>query len=1104
MADPTRPALHLVREPPPTTREDVPWAELHVHSTFSFKTGASDPAALVAEAAALGVTTLALTDRDGLYGARRLAEAAREHGVGTVYGAELSLPRDLGLGRPVVLARSLEGWRRLSAAISAAQLAGAKGAPRYDVDLLAQSATGGHWAVLTGCPDDPDEHDVVVLARRLEALGKIFGETSVHAELIDHHLPLDNLRNDALFVAAHRTGAAVVATGAVHYASPRQARLAQALAALRQRQDLAAAAGHLMPAPTAHLRSGSEMQERFSRYPGVLDTTVDLGRACTIDLDELRPALPGFPVPDGHDEASWLRHLAEEGCERRYGSREDPRARAAWAQLERELQVITALDLPGYFLIVNDIVRFAAAENVWCQGRGSAVSSITCYVLGITQVEPLSHGLLFERFLHMERSDPPDIDIDFENGAPREKIIQYLYARYGRDHCAQVANIISYQPRLAVQDAARALGYPPARRTMMTRHIHHEPPGPEADIPADVRVLAAQFHTLPSHLGVHSGGMVLTRDPIGTVMPVEWATADGRSVLQGDKDDCASAKLVKIDILGLGILSALHTACDLVFAHYGIRIDLASIPPDDPAVYAMIARADTIGCFQVESRAQISTLPLLKPKSFQDLVVAVSIIRPGPIQAGSKHPYLRRRSGQEEVTYPHPLARPALEDSLGVALWQEQAMKLAIDCAGFTPGESDRLRKAMAAKHAPEKVGRLRTRLLEGMTAKGIEPEAASQICGMIEAFSNYGFPASHAQSMAHLVYASAWLRKYYPAPFTAALLAHQPMGFYDDQTLIQDAKGRGITVLGVDVQRSAVRAGLEPDPQSADGHPAIRLGLGRIEGVGSEAAQRIVDHQPYADLADLAARTRLSARALETLATAGALDAFGTSRREILWTAASLVHGHQDPLPGLDHLTPAPALPPMTSADLTAADIRTTGSSPRYHPVHHLRPQLQHARAQSAATVRGLGNGTPVRLGGQAKYLQRPPTARGVAFGVLEDESGTVNLVFQPHVWTRYHQPLLDSAFVLLDGYLERSGATVNVVVDRVRPFGGAGPRSRRRGRRLSAPLRRGRRRGKPGSTPQQRGIPSHQEDHARGRRWTTRQPDPADRREPDATATG
>ncbi|MFH8687181.1 error-prone DNA polymerase [Streptomyces anulatus] len=1048
---------------PTAGRPEEDWAELHAHSAFSFLRGASRPEDLVAEAARLGIGVLAVTDRDGLHAARRLHAAARDHGIGTVHGAELTLGEP-ALGTPVVLARSVEGFRLLSSVITDAQLAGSKNAPVYDLDAVARAAAAGHWAVLPGCPPPgTDRCDVAAVAHRLARLTDVFGTSGTHAELVDHRLPEDSVAADAMWVAARRAGVPVVATGAVHYAAPRQARVAQALTALRRRETLDRAAGHLMAAPTAHLRPRAERAAFLSRYPGVADTTVALGRSCVIDLGELRPELPEFAVPAGHTQDSWLRDRAEAACVGRYGPRVDPGAGAAWRQLDHELGLVAGLGLAGYFLIVHDIVRHAAEQGIWCQGRGSAASSVICYVLGITAVDPLRHGLLFERFLSLEKAGPPDIDLDLESGR-REEVIQYVYTRYGRLHAAQVANMITYRPRLAVRDAARVLGYPEAQTREMTRHIHHSPPGPDAGIPGDVRDLAAQLHTLPRHLGVHSGGMVLTRQPIGEIMPVEWATAEGRSVLQGDKDDVAAAGLVKIDLLGLGMLSALHTACDLIHEYHGVRHDLTSIPQDDPDVYGMIARGDTIGVFQVESRAQISTLPQLRPTKFEDLAVAASIIRPGPIQAGSKHPLLRRRRGEETVTYPHPLAKAALEPTLGVALWQEQAMQLAIDCAGFSPGEADRLRKAMAAKHAPEKVAAMRDRLLTGMAGRGIPPAAAEKIVSMIEAFSDYGFPQSHAQSMAGLIYASAWIKHHHPAALIAAIMAHQPMGFYDTQTLIGDAERHGITVRGPDVRTSHVHATLEPGPMpdsmpdsmpgpmpdstpgptSGERPPAIRRGLTDVTGLGEQAAEEIVAiraERPFADLDDFAARTRLPARILEQLATAGALEGLGGHRRTALWSAGTAPgRSHQAPLPGLATPATAPELTSMTTADITA-----TGASATAHPVQHIRPRLDRLGTRTAAAARTLADRAPVRIGGLPKYLQRPPTAHGVAFGAIEDETGMVNLVFAPHVWDRCHRTLLDAPAVIITGRVERSDGTVNVAVDRVEAITVATPVPRR-----------------------------------------------------------
>ena len=1161
----------------------TPWAELHVHTSFSFLQGASDPTELVAEAARLGVRTLAVTDRDGLYAARRLEQAARAADIRTVFGAELSLSAQ-GLGTPVVLARTLDGYRRLSAELTRAQLAGAKGAPVYDLSALAEAASSGDWAVLTGCPS-PDGHgaadahggpgaygsagaylgsgagaysgsgagaydeaaggDVDATVRRLWELAEVFGRSHLHAELIDHRLPEDTLRNHALFAAARRTGVRVVASGAVHYAAPRQARLAQALTALRRREDLATAAGYLHPAPTAHLRSGAEMASRLTRFPGVREDTLALAEDCVLQLDALKPQLPGFPVPVGHSENSWLRHLVHAAATERYGpspgGSTGSTSQRAWRQLEHELGIINGLGMAGYFLIVHDIVAFARRADIWCQGRGSAASSMVCFVLGVTGVDPLRHGLLFERFLSAERSEPPDIDIDFEHRR-REEVIAYVYERYGRRHAAQVANIITYRPRLAVRDAARALGYPAGRVDEMSQQVHHhQPPGADAEIPDDVRELAGQLDRLPRHLGIHSAGMVLTRQPVGEFMPVEWATAQGRSVLQGDKDDVEAAGLVKIDLLALGMLSALHDACDLISRHHGVSYDLSSIPRDDPEVYAMIARADTVGVFQVESRAQMSTLPRLRPRAFEDLVVAVSLIRPGPIQGGSVHPYMRRRAKREPVRYPHPLTRRALERSLGVPLWQEQMMELAMDCAGFSAAEADELRKALSSKRSIERVGQLRGKLLRGMAAHGIGDNTAEKIYEMIAGFSDYGFPQSHAQSMAHLVYASGWIKRYYPAAFTAALLRNQPMGFYTPLSLIGDARRHGVAVRPVDVGLSGVRDELEDERErrvggrdergeegeedgqgerggqgkrgetgdreakrepigvaeaieevretttwieeagrgegergagsagsagsgeggrgagarrgaekraEVEAQPAIRLGLSHLRGLGEEAAQLIVDHRPYRDLADFARRTGLPARTLETLATAGAFASLGVGRREAVWAVGPLAHADERTLPGTTPAPAAPGLPALSVIEETFSDLWATGSSAEYHPIEHLREQLHSYGALPTAEMFGLRDRTEVTIGGLVTHRQRPPTAKGVVFLTLEDETGMTNVIVLPPVWNRYAKAALDHAAVLVHGRIEHADGATNLLASRLTPlpalsvFGGGDPR--------------------------------------------------------------
>ncbi|HET9118597.1 MAG TPA: error-prone DNA polymerase, partial [Pseudonocardiaceae bacterium] len=668
------------------TRPGFPYAELHCHSNFSFLDGASHPEELVEEAARLGLEAIAITDHDGMYGVVRFAEAARELGVKTVFGAELSL----GLTEPqngaadpegehlLVLARDPEGYRRLSRVISDAQIAGReKGKPVYDLDAVA-AAAGGHWVVLTGCRKAAvraalEREGPAAAGAQLRRLIELFGADNVVVELTANGLPHDTERNDALAALASEHGLGTVATTAAHYATPSRHRLATALAAVRARRSLDEMDGWLPAAATAHLRSGAEMAEKFARWPGAVERAAALGRECAFDLHLVAPDLPPFDVPSPHTEASWLRELTWLGAATRYGSYDE--RPGAYHQIEHELAVIQEKNFPGYFLIVHDIVAFCRRADIFCQGRGSAANSAVCYALGITSVDAVAMDLLFERFLAPDRDGYPDIDLDIESDR-REEAIQYVYWRYGRDCAAQVANVITYRARSAVRDVAKALGYSTGTQDAWSKQIDRWGPlrqgdAAETDIPQPVLALAAELEGFPRHLGIHSGGMVICSRPVAEVCPVEWARMEHRSVVQWDKDDCAAAGLVKFDLLGLGMLSALRYAVDLVAHHYRHKVRLSDLQPTDPAVYAMLARADSVGVFQVESRAQMATLPRLKPRCFYDLVVEVALIRPGPIQGGSVHPYIRRRNGQEEWDYDHPRLAGALRKTLGVPLFQE-------------------------------------------------------------------------------------------------------------------------------------------------------------------------------------------------------------------------------------------------------------------------------------------------------------------------------------------------------------------------------------------------------------------------------------------------
>jgi error-prone DNA polymerase len=1062
------------------------WAELHCHSSYSFLDGASAPAELIAEAARHGLTALAITDHDGMYGVPQFAQAAARlneqagTGIGTIFGAELSLGlpagdeaapggrrRGIPIGSPgerqpgtpragapdpagrhlLVLARDPEGYRRLCRVISAAQLTGGeKGRPRYDLESLAE-AHGGHWMILTGCrkgavPAALASAGPGAAAAELGALAAMFGRQNVVVELTSHDQPADDERNDALYELAVSTGTAVVATGNVHYATPRDARLAQALAAVRARRSLDEMDGWLAASGAAYLRSGAEMAHRLRRYPGVAERTVRLARDCAFDFHVIAPRLPAFPVPGKHTEASWLRSLVATQAPQRYGPPGAERVEGAYEQIARELDVIETLGFAGYFLIVHDIVRFCEQAAILCQGRGSAANSAVCYALGITGVDSVRHGLLFERFLSAGRDGPPDIDLDIEHRR-REEVIQYAYGKYGRDKAAQVANVITYRPRMALRDAGRALGYTPQQQDRWAKQVgprHYgagQPIPADAGVPEPVTELAGRMQRLPRHLGIHSGGMVICDRPVGDVCPVEWARMPGRSVLQWDKDDCAYAGLVKFDLLGLGMLTALRDCFELVAAYHGVSWSLHTIPQEDPGVYDMLCEADTVGVFQVESRAQMATLPRLRPQEFYDLVIEVALIRPGPIQGGSVHPYMRRRHGDERPDLPHESMRRALGKTFGVPLFQEQMMQLAVDCAGFSPAEADQLRQAMSSKRGPERIEELHGRLLAGMAARGIPDEVGEDVYGKIMAFSSYGFPESHAISFAYLVYASAWLKLYYPAAFTAALLRAQPMGFYSPASLIGDARRHGVQVRGVDVNISAAVATLEKPGSSETvtpdaAQPAIRLGLTTVRNLGSGPAAVIVAGQPYRDLEDFARRTALPAPALEGLAMAGAFGCFRMSRREALWAAGAAATIRPGQLPGTTAGLAAPPLAAMTAAEETFADLWATGTFGT-HPIAHIRERLSERGVVGAAELKRARPGAAVVVAGLVTHRQQPGTARGVVFLSLEDETGMANVICPPPVWERHRRVAIDASALLVHGRVERQEGAVSLLATRL-----------------------------------------------------------------------
>ncbi|MFI7679697.1 error-prone DNA polymerase [Actinophytocola sp. NPDC049390] len=1026
----------------------VPYAELHCHSNFSFLDGASHPEELVESAALLGLDAIAITDHDGMYGVVRFAEAARELGVRTVFGTELSLgltqPQN-GVADPegdhlLLLATGVPGYGRLCRAITDGQLAdeSEKGRPVYDFDDVVDQ-TRGDVVVLTGCRKASvrralTERGPDAAFTQLYRLADTFGRDHTYVELIDHGLPLDTRHNDLLAEMALELRLPVVATNAVHYAQPHRGELAAAMAAVRARRSLDDMDGWLPPAPTAYLRSGEEMKRRFARYPGVVQRSAALGLQLSFDLRLVAPNLPPFES-DGRSEIELLRDKTFAGALVRYGTREQ--AQKAYAQLDHELAVIEDLGFPGYFLIVADIVDFCRSRGIYCQGRGSAANSAVCYALGITKVDAVRWDLLFERFLAPARDGPPDIDLDIESDR-REEAIQYVYERYDRRHAAQVANVIAYRAKSAVRDMAKALGYSPGQQDAWSKQIDRWAPVKETvgendhDVPVTVLELAGQLEDFPRHLGIHSGGMVICDRPVSEVCPVERARMDKRTVLQWDKDDCAAIGLVKFDLLGLGMLSALRYMVEFVAEHHGVEVDIDKLDLADEKVYAMLRKADSVGVFQVESRAQMATLPRLKPKEFYDLVVEVALIRPGPIQGGSVHPYIRRANGKEPITYDHPLLENALRKTKGVPLFQEQLMQMAVDVADFSAAEADELRRAMGAKRSTRRMERLRERFYEGAAGHGIDEELAGRIYEKLMAFANFGFPESHALSFAYLVFASAWFKLYYPAAFCAALLKAQPMGFYSPQSLVADARRHGVTVQGPHINRSDPHATLEPDEA---GEQTVRTGLGTVRTIGQDLAERIVAEReqrgPYRDMADLARRTQLTRAQLEALATAGAFSGFDLARREALWAAGAVSGERPDRLPGTTVGAEAPPLPGMDGIETAVADVWATGLSPDSFPTQFVRKWLTGQGALPVAALPDVKSGTRVLVGGAVTHRQRPATAGGVTFLNLEDETGMVNVVCTQGLWTRYRRTARNSSALLVRGVVENAEGVTSLQAD-------------------------------------------------------------------------
>jgi len=1001
------------------------YAELHCCSNFSFLRGASQPEELVTQAQALGYAALALTDECSLAGVVRAHLAARDLGIKLIIGSEFRL--DDG-PRLVLLATDRDSYGNLSELITQGRRAAAKGEYRLTrADVAAQA----HGCLALWLPADWEESE------RNHAHGQwiaqIFPQRAwIAVELLRDGR--DRARLAALTALGRELSLPLTASGDVHMHARNRRALQDVLTAIRLGTTVEAAVAKLLPNGERCLRPRKTLTKLYP--PELLTETLRIAERCRFSLDELRYEYPEELVPAGATPASHLRQLTQAGLKRRWPAG----APAKVVKLvEHELTLIAELSYEPYFLTVHDIVEFARARGILCQGRGSAANSAVCFCLGITEVDPARIETLFERFVSKERNEPPDIDVDFEHER-REEVIQYLYSKYGRERAALAATVISYRPKSAVRDVGKALGFSLEQVDSLAGNLAWWDGGvvPErlAEAGFDprhpkVRQLVRLVRTLvgfPRHLSQHVGGFVIARDKLSRLVPIENAAMAERTVIQWDKDDLDALGLLKVDVLGLGMLTAIRKSFELVRAHRGKALTMATIPPEDPAVYAMIQQADTAGVFQIESRAQMSMLPRLKPACFYDLVIEVAIMRPGPIQGDMVHPYLRRRQGLEPVSYPSEEVRGVLERTLGVPIFQEQVIKLAMVAAGFSPGEADRLRRSMAAFRRRGGIEQFEQRLIDGMRARGYSESFARQIFRQIEGFGEYGFPESHSASFALLVYVSAWLKRYEPAAFLCALLNSQPMGFYAPAQLVQDARRHDVAVHAVDVRASCRDCTLE---RGADTELAVRLGLRLVKGLTQAGAERLVaarDEAPFADVEDLALRARLATRDMQVLTDADALRGLAGHRRRAHWAAA----GVEAPSPLLPRVEIAEALPilrPPTEGESIVADYASLGLTLRRHPLALLRAKLAQQRVLSAAEVRAIPHGEMVRTAGLVICRQHPSSSNGVIFVTLEDETGQTNLIVWPGVATHQRRELLNASLLAVVGEVQREGEVQHVI---------------------------------------------------------------------------
>ncbi|MGA2766236.1 MAG: error-prone DNA polymerase [Spirochaetia bacterium] len=1003
------------------------YAPLWCKTNFSFLEGASHPEELIETAAQLGLPAVAITDRNGVYGMVRAFDAARQNKVRLIIGSQVSIDDGSSI---VLLAQDRAGYASACRLISRGHLRNAKPACFVSWKEVAQSARGMVALWLNDAPD-PSQRE-----SGLGILKEAFGDR-LYAVVARHRWVHDVARERTTREIAARFSLPLVAATEVLYHVPDRRKLQDVLACIRHGTTLREAGTKLYPNDEHALKTAPEFSALYRQSPELVEASLEVADRCRFSFEELVYKYPDEVVPDGFTTATWLRHITCEGAKSRYRGDIPESARIL---LEKELSLIDELGYSGYFLTMWELVRFCRENDIICQGRGSAANSVVCYCLGVTSVDPVQMNLLFERFLSRERAEPPDIDLDIEHNR-REEVIQHMYRKYGRDRAAMVANVVRYRKRSAIREVGKAFGIPEIALDHCAKLLPHWDGDLEAvfkeaglDLPRQLLghmvELTNEITGFPRHLSIHPGGFLLGSDPVDTIVPIENATMEDRTVIQWDKTDIETMNLFKVDLLGLGALTHLDYAFRLLKSHYDTDLSLATIPPDDAGVFDMACRADTVGVFQIESRAQMAMLPRLKPRSYYDLVIEVSLVRPGPITGGMVHPYLRRRAGKEAVTYAHPSLEPVLKKTLGIPLFQEQVMKLAVVAADYTPGEADQLRRDMAAWKQRGRIELHHDRLVSRMVAKGIEPEFAERVFSQILGFGEYGFPESHAASFALIAYATAYIKHYYPVVFVCALLNAWPFGFYSPATAIDDSKRHTVKFLPIDILRSDWDCTLERPQGTAD--YAVRIGLRYVKGLGEGDWERIRAWRAAAcspSLPDFTSLCRLPSDSMERLAEVGAFDCLDKGRREALWGVLDQTEPPTSLLVG--EFEQMPSFRPLSAAEEVNWDYLASDQSPRGHVMEQFRPLLRKQGIPDAASVSRMEHGRKVSLAGCAICRQMPGTAAGVLFMTLEDESGFANLVVWEKVFKQYRTMILTNWLLGVTGRLQVAEGVVHIIAE-------------------------------------------------------------------------